>query len=67
MILRTEIRKKIPYGYGRVIAKRAGVSTSFLSRYLNNSDVKSERVEIATLEVLAELSQKKQTLITQIN
>ncbi len=67
MIARTEIRKKIPYGYGRIIAKKAGVSTSFLSRFLNDSEIKSERVEIAALEVLAELSQKKQLLIAQIN
>jgi hypothetical protein len=67
MIDRIEIRKKIPYGYGKLIAKKAGVSTRFLSKYLNNSEVNSERVEMAVLETLADLSQKKKTLLAQIN
>jgi hypothetical protein len=66
MINRKEIKKKVPYGYGKVIAERAGVSTRYVSKFLNDSDVKSERVEIATSEVPAELNNKKKLLIAQI-
>lgn len=59
MIERIEIKKKIPYGYGRIIAKKAGVTEQFVSKYLNDSEINSRRVELATLEVLEEIKQSK--------
>ena len=59
MTTRKEMRLQIPYGYGKKIASRAGVTPRFVSKYLNNSNINSEKVEIATLEILAELANKK--------
>lgn len=63
---RQDLRKKVPRGYGKEIAKRAGVSQKFVSDYLNGK-ANSEKVEIATLEVLAELSNRKRELLQQID
>lgn len=65
MITRKELVDKIPYGYAKTIAKRAGVSKDFMSRWMAGK-ANSEKVEMATLEVLAELSQKKKNLLSQI-
>ena len=67
MIDRKELKKKVPYGYGKLIATKAGVTPRYVSKFLNKSEVKSEKVEMTTLEVLAELSQRKNLLIAQIN
>jgi|GEM_PF-2365272 len=65
MIDRKELEKKVPYGYKSVIAKRAGVTNSCVSAYFSglNNNIK---VEVATLEILAELSQEKKRLMTLI-
>lgn len=65
MIDRKELAEKVPYGYVQVIADRAGVSKRFVSKWMSNQ-ANSEKVEMATLEVLAELSQKKKQLLAQI-
>ena len=65
-ITRIEIKKKIPYGYGRIIAKKAGVTEQFVSKYLNNSEVKSKRVEMATVEVLEEIKQNENAFNTRL-
>ena len=62
---RQDLRKKVPHGYSKEIAKRAGVSQKFVSDFLAGK-ANSERVEMATLEVLAELSNKKRALLEQI-
>jgi len=65
MLTRKELAEKIPYGYAKKIAKKAGVSPEFMSKWMADQ-ANSERVEMATLEVLAELSQRKKTLLAQI-
>ena len=32
MIDRTEIKKKVPYGYAKIIAEKAGVSKRYVSK-----------------------------------
>lgn len=65
MVNREELAKKIPYGYGKKIAERAGVSPAFVSKWMQGK-ADSEKVEIATLEILAELNQKKKLLLSLI-
>lgn len=66
MINRKELKEKVPYGYGKKIAEKAGVSQKVVSDYLNGK-INSEKVEIATLEILAEISMKKKLLLEQIS
>lgn len=65
MLTRDEMVQKLPYGYTTTIAQKANVSKATVSNYLkgknNNPDV-----EMAILEVLAELSKKKKELLAQI-
>jgi hypothetical protein len=63
---RKELKSKVPYGYGKVIAKRAGVKEQSVSQFLNGKNDNVD-IELATLEVLAELSEKKNGLIARIN
>lgn len=67
MIDRSTLREKIPHGYGKKIADKAGVTPRFVSKFLNDSKVNSFKVEMAALEVLAEISQKKHSLLNIIN
>lgn len=67
MLTRQELKNKVPHGFIQKIADKAGVSRKQVSRFLNDENITSERVELATLEVLAELSQKKRQLLEQIN
>lgn len=63
---RQELKSKVPHGYIEVIADKAGVNRMTVSNFLNgkNDNIK---VEIATLEVLAELSEKKNNLLARIS
>jgi transcriptional regulator with XRE-family HTH domain len=63
---RQELKAKIPHGYAKQIAKKAGVNRVTVSNWLNG---KSDNVlvELAVLEVLAELSEKKNSLLNRIN
>lgn len=63
---RKELKSKVPHGYGKIIAERAGVKEQTVSQFLNGKNDNSN-VEIATLEVLAELSEKKNALLARIN
>lgn len=62
---RKELKEKIPYGYCKIIAEKAGVHAHSVSLYLNSKS-NSNKVELAALEVIAELEQKKKSLIRQI-
>ncbi len=66
MINREELRKKLPSGSLKEVAKRAGVGVASVSRYFSYES-NSERVEIAALEVAAEIQKKKQENINLLN
>ncbi|MDB5029713.1 LacI family DNA-binding transcriptional regulator [Mucilaginibacter sp.] len=63
---RNELKAKVPHGYGRVIAKKAGVTKQAVSQFLNGRN-NNVAIELATLEVLADLSEKKNSLLARIN
>ena len=65
MIDRNEVRKKVPYGYCKKIAIRAGGNPTQVSNYFSGKG-NSERVENATLEILTELSERKKRLLGNI-
>ncbi len=65
MIDRDNLKKKLPNGYHKEIALRAGVSLAAVSRYLNGKS-NNNKVEFALLELLAELSDKKKELLKRI-
>ena len=62
MIERSQIREKIPYGYCKVIAAKAGVTQRYVSKYLNDSSINSKKVQMATLEVLEEIKESKKEI-----
>jgi hypothetical protein len=62
---RKELKEKIPYGYIKIIALKAGVSTHSVSLFLSEK-TNSTKVELAALEVVSDLEQKKRTFINQI-
>lgn len=64
MIDRKELKKKLPYGYCKIIAKEVGVTPQVLSLYFAYK-INSERVENAILKTLAELNKAKQNLLKQ--
>ncbi len=55
MIYSKELKEKLPHGFGKVIAERAGVNEQAVSKFLNGK-TNSWKVEKATLEVIAELN-----------
>lgn len=65
MIDRHELRKKLPHGYGKEVAKRSGVSQQTVSRYFNYKQ-NSETVENTVLILLSEISDKKKRLLENI-
>lgn len=66
IMTREELKSKIPHGYAQIVAKKAGVNRITVSNFLNG---KSDNilVELAALEVIAELSEKKNALLARIN
>jgi DNA-binding LacI/PurR family transcriptional regulator len=63
---RKELKAKVPHGYAKKIAEKAGVNRITVSNWLNGrSDNVS--VEMAVLEIVAELSEKKNSLLARIN
>lgn len=58
---RKELKKHIPYGYGKIIAEKAGVSERAVSQYLASRN-NSVKVEMAILEVIAHLKSEKKRL-----
>ncbi|WP_295795157.1 hypothetical protein [Mucilaginibacter sp.] len=63
---REQLKAKVPHGYGKVIAKKAGVKEQAVSQFLNGKN-DNVNIELATLEVLAELSEKRNDLLARIN
>lgn len=62
---RKELKSKIPYGYAKKIAAKAGVSHVTVSSFMNGKNNNIE-VEMAALEILAELSEAKNNLLSKI-
>ncbi|HTK20413.1 MAG TPA: hypothetical protein VL442_12885 [Mucilaginibacter sp.] len=62
---RNELKSKVPHGYGEIIAKKAGVTKQAVSQFLNGKN-NNVLIELATLEVLAELEDKRQSLLARI-
>jgi predicted transcriptional regulator len=65
MIDRKELQNKLPAGYQKKVARKAGVSETCVSNYfkgLNNNI----NVELSVLEILAELSDKRKFLLSKI-
>jgi DNA-binding LacI/PurR family transcriptional regulator len=54
MIYNKEIKEKLPHGFGKIVAEKAGVNEVSVSRFLNGK-TNSWKVERAALEVIAEL------------
>lgn len=65
MIGRKELKEKLPYGYAKVAAERAGVSCQSVSRYLNGHG-NSQKIETAVLEIIAELNLNRKKLLENI-
>lgn len=63
---REELKSKIPHGYAKKIALKAGVNKMTVSNFLNGKN-DNVAVEIATLEILAELTNKRDSLLAQIH
>lgn len=62
---RAELKSKIPHGYSKVIAEKAGVNPKSVSMYLNGK-INSHKIEMAALEVLAEIGKRKNILLNDI-
>jgi transcriptional regulator with XRE-family HTH domain len=62
---RKELKKLVPHGYGKLIAEKAGVTPKYVSQFLNEKN-DSTKIEIAVLEVIAELKGKRKQLLKQI-
>jgi transcriptional regulator with XRE-family HTH domain len=62
---RQELKSKIPHGSANEIAKKAGVNRITVSNWLNNKS-DNVNVEMAVLELVAELSDKKSALLARI-
>lgn len=60
-----ELKSKIPHGYCKIIAERAGVTQHSVSKFLTGK-FKSQRIENAALEVIAEISKAKAKLLSEI-
>jgi DNA-binding LacI/PurR family transcriptional regulator len=65
IMTREQLKSKIPYGYAKKIAAKAGVSRMTVSSFMNGKNNNVE-VEMAALEILAELNQAKNNLIAKI-
>jgi len=62
---RQELKEKIPHGYAKKIAEKAGVNRITVSKWLNGKS-DNPMVELAVLEVVAELSEQKSGLLARI-
>ncbi|HCW05803.1 MAG TPA: hypothetical protein DGG95_00365 [Cytophagales bacterium] len=60
-----ELRKRIPRGYCKVIAERAGVSRKEVSDYFTGKIV-SSHIQMIALKIAAKISRKKKNLLKQI-
>jgi hypothetical protein len=62
---RTELKALVPYGYAKLIAMKSKTSRMTVSAFLNGKN-DNITIELATLEVLAELQEKRNSLIAKI-
>ncbi len=58
MLNRKELKEKVPHGYGKKIAERANVSLPSITKWFKGQ-LDSDKIEIAVLETLAEISDNK--------
>lgn len=58
-----ELKEKIPHGFGKIVAEKAGVGEQSVSKFLNGK-MRSWRIEKAVLEVIAELDQQRADILT---
>jgi len=65
MITRDELRKRLPYGAGKEIAQKLGISSSAVSNFLNGV-TNNERIEFAVLEYLIEHEKKRRELYSKL-
>jgi predicted transcriptional regulator len=65
MIDRKYLRKMVPHGYCKVIAKKAGVSTIAVSQYFQGKH-NSYRIEKAVIKVLIELRNEQTSLLNSL-
>ncbi len=66
MVRRDELRKLIPHGYCKEVAKQAGVSTQAVSEYFAGKH-NSERIENAALKIALKIKSQKEKLLKQIH
>ncbi|MHB8207788.1 helix-turn-helix domain-containing protein [Mucilaginibacter sp.] len=57
-----ELKDKIPHGFGKIIAEKAGVNQCSVSKFLNGK-TKSWKVENAVIEIIKELEAKRETIL----
>ncbi len=62
MVDKKYLKTLIPRGYGKIIAKRAGVTPKSVSNYLTGR-TESLNIETAALEVVSELKKQRSKLI----
>jgi predicted transcriptional regulator len=62
MLNRKELREQVPHGHCKIIAKKAGVTQKSVSDYFATKN-NSEKIEMAVLEVLAQIGEKKKRLL----
>ena len=62
---RAALKKMVPHGYGKLIAQKAGVNTMTVSQFFSGKN-NNISVELATLEILADLSETKARLVARI-
>ena len=62
MYINQKIKEKLPHGFGKVVAEKAGVTQQSVSKYLNGK-VKSWKIEKAGLEVIAELEKQRNQIL----
>lgn len=66
MIDRKQLRLMIPHGYVNQISERANVTQQSVSQYFAGR-LNSEKIELAALQLAAELKEKKEALIKRVN
>ncbi len=64
-MLREDLKKSIPYGYGKKIAAEAKVTPRSVSLFLSGK-TNSIKIELAALKIIAELNDEKQVLSKRI-
>lgn len=62
---REELKSKLPHGYAKVIAEKSGVNLVTVSRWLNGKS-DNQLVELAVLEIVADLTEKKNSFLSRI-